>query len=166
MPYKNMEEQKKYLKEYRKKQRQEYLKEYNKKYYLINKEKIIRQTTENKKRIAKEDPVYSLFVRAKERAKKRNILFDIDKEYLKSIYPKNNRCPILDIDFQLGFLNEIKKNRDYAPSLDRIIPSKGYVKGNLVIVSFIANRVKNNVSVETLEKIVNFYKNNLKNISF
>ena len=166
MPYKNMEEQKKYLKEYRKKQRQEYLKEYNKKYYLINKEKIIKQTTENKKRIAKEDPVYSLFVRAKERAKKRNILFDIDKEYLKSIYPKNNRCPILDIDFQLGFLNEIKKNKDYAPSLDRIIPSKGYVKGNLVIVSFIANRVKNNVSVETLEKIVNFYKNNLKNISF
>ena len=166
MPYKNMEEQKKYLKEYRKKQRQEYLKEYNKKYYLINKEKIIKQTTENKKRIAKEDPVYSLFVRAKERAKKRNILFDIDKEYLKSIYPKNNRCPILNIDFQLGFLNEIKKNKDYAPSLDRIIPSKGYVKGNLVIVSFIANRVKNNVSVETLEKIVNFYKNNLKNISF
>ena len=166
MPYKNMEEQKKYLKEYRKKRRQEYSKEYNKKYYLINKEKIIRQTTENKKRIAKEDPVYSLFVRAKERAKKRNILFDIDKEYLKSIYPKNNRCPILDIDFQLGFLNEIKKNKDYAPSLDRIIPSKGYVKGNLVIVSFIANRVKNNVSVETLEKIVNFYKNNLKNISF
>ena len=166
MPYKNMEEQKKYLKEYRKKRRQEYSKEYNKKYYLINKEKIIRQTTENKKRIAKEDPVYSLFVRAKERAKKRNILFDIDKEYLKSIYPKNNRCPILNIDFQLGFLNEIKKNKDYAPSLDRIIPSKGYVKGNLVIVSFIANRVKNNVSVETLEKIVNFYKNNLKNISF
>lgn len=166
MPYKNMEEQKKYLKEYRKKRRQEYSKEYNKKYYLINKEKIIRQTTENKKRIAKEDPVYSLFVRAKERAKKRNILFDIDKEYLKSIYPKNNRCPILDIDFQLGFLNEIKKNKDYAPSLDRIIPDKGYVKGNLVIVSFIANRVKNNVSVETLEKIVNFYKNNLKNISF
>ena len=166
MPYKNMEEQKKYLKEYRKKQRQEYLKEYNKKYYLINKEKIIKQTTENKKRIAKEDPVYSLFVRAKERAKKRNILFDIDKEYLKSIYPKNNKCPILNIDFQLGFLNEIKKNKDYAPSLDRIIPDKGYVKGNLVIVSFIANRVKNNVSVETLEKIVNFYKNNLKNISF
>jgi len=166
MPYKNMEEQKKYLKEYRKKRRQEYSKEYNKKYYLINKEKIIRQTTENKKRIAKEDPVYSLFVRAKERAKKRNILFDIDKEYLKSIYPKNNRCPILNIDFQLGFLNEIKKNKDYAPSLDRIIPDKGYVKGNLVIVSFIANRVKNNVSVETLEKIVNFYKNNLKNISF
>lgn len=165
MPYKNTEEQKKYLKEYRKKRRQEYSKEYNKKYYLINKEKIIRQTTENKKRIAKEDPVYSLFVRAKERAKKRNILFDIDKEYLKSIYPKNNRCPILNIDFQLGFLNEIKKNKDYAPSLDRIIPDKGYVKGNLVIVSFIANRVKNNVSVETLEKIVNFYKNNLKNIS-
>ena len=165
MPYKNTEEQKKYLKEYRKKRRQEYSKEYNKKYYLINKEKIIRQTTENKKRIAKEDPVYSLFVRAKERAKKRNILFDIDKEYLKSIYPKNNKCPILNIDFQLGFLNEIKKNKDYAPSLDRIIPDKGYVKGNLVIVSFIANRVKNNVSVETLEKIVNFYKNNLKNIS-
>ena len=166
MPYKNMEEQKKYLKEYRKNQKQQYLKEHNKKYYLINKEKIIKQTTENKKRIAKEDPVYSLFVRAKERAKKRNILFDIDKEYLKSIYPKNNKCPILNIDFQLGFLNEIKKNKDYAPSLDRIIPDKGYVKGNLVIVSFIANRVKNNVSVETLEKIVNFYKNNLKNISF
>jgi hypothetical protein len=138
--------------------KKEYHREYYKKYYLINKEKIIKQTTKTKKELALKDPVYLIFCRAKGRAKKKNITFKIDKEYLNSIYPKNNMCPVLNIPFQLGFLSKIKKNKDYAPSLDRIIPEKGYVEGNLVIVSFVVNRVKNNVSIETLEKILDFYK--------
>jgi hypothetical protein len=140
-------------------------KEYMKSYYLLNKEKIIKQTARNNKKLAIEKPVHFLFRRAKDRAKRKNILFTIDKEYLNSIYPKDNMCPVLKIPFQLGFLNEIKKNKDYAPSLDRIIPEKGYVEGNLVIVSFAVNRVKNNVSIETIEKILNFYKNKTKFLS-
>jgi len=37
----------------------------------------------------------SLFDRAKYRAKQKNIIFNIDEEYLKSIWSLDNKCPIL-----------------------------------------------------------------------
>ena len=44
-----------------------------------------------------------------------------------------------------------------APSLDKIIPSKGYTKGNIVVISDIVNRLKSDASLEDLKKIINFY---------
>ena len=41
--------------------------------------------------------------------------------------------------------------------LDRIIPKKGYIQGNLVIVSDIVNLVKSDTSLEDMEKILIFY---------
>jgi hypothetical protein len=141
------------IKEYKLKNKEK-IKEDKKEWYLKNREKI--KITIDK--YLKKCPTNRMLTSAKNRAKKKNIPFNIDKEYLNSIYPKDNKCPVLDVPFQLGNLSEIKKTKDYAPSLDRIIPEKGYIKNNLVIVSSISNRVKNNVSIETLEKILNFYK--------
>ena len=104
------------------------------------------------------NPIPQILSNAKIRAKDKNIEFDIDTKYLKSIFPKDNMCPVLNIPFQLGYMNEDKKNKDYAPSLDRIMPEKGYVKGNLVFVCNIVNRVKSDSSIEILEKTLNFYK--------
>ena len=64
----------------------------------------------------------------------------------------------LKIPFQLGYKSENKKNQDYAPSLDRIIPEKGYVKGNLIIVCSIINRIKSCSSIEDLENALKAYK--------
>ena len=64
-------------------------------------------------------------------------------------------CPALGIKMMVG-TNE--KGNWRSPSLDRIIPELGYVKGNVVIVSFKVNRVKNNSSLEELTKITNFYE--------
>jgi len=154
--------------------------EYQRKWKLKNKEKIKEYNLINKEKIAQtqknwrlknieilnkkseenytKNPTNDMFYKAKRRAKKKNIPFNIDKEYLKSIYPKDNICPVLNIPFQLGYFNENKKNSDFSPSVDRIIPEKGYVKGNLMIICNIVNRVKNNASFEMLEKIFNFYK--------
>jgi hypothetical protein len=104
------------------------------------------------------NPIPQMLSNAKTRAKQKNLPFDINTKYLKSIFPKDNVCPVLNIPFQLGYMNEDKKNKDYAPSLDRIIPEKGYVKGNLVFVCNIVNRVKSDSSIEILEKTLNFYK--------
>jgi hypothetical protein len=54
------------------------------------------------------------------------------------------------------------KNIDFAPSLDRIIPERGYVEGHVIVVCNIENRVKYDSSIELLEKVLNFY-NKLKN---
>ena len=47
---------------------------------------------------------------------------------------------------------------DYtAASIDRIAPDKGYVRGNIVIVSGRANRIKTNATIDELVKVHKFY---------
>lgn len=40
--------------------------------------------------------------------------------------------------------------------MDKIIPEKGYVKGNVRVISALANLMKNNA---TIEQLINFSKN-------
>ena len=63
----------------------------------------------------------------------------------------------------MGYKNG--KSKNFSPSLDRIIPKKGYVYVNLVIVSDIVNRLKSDATLEDMEKILKFYtkKNNKNN---
>ncbi len=63
-------------------------------------------------------------------------------------------CPALGIDL---FIGEGKMSQN-SPSLDRIDNAKGYIKGNVVIVSVKANSMKNSATVEELGKVYRFYK--------
>ena len=56
------------------------------------------------------------------------------------------------------------KSKNLAPSLDRIVPKKGYIKGNLIIVSDIVNRMKQDSTLEDMEKILKYYTKLLKKI--
>lgn len=81
------------------------------------------------------------------RAKKESLPFDIDLDYLLSIYGET--CPYLGI--KLSLVNSSGNSMD-ALSIDKIIPSLGYVKGNVMIVSFKANVMKQDVDIQTLKK--------------
>lgn len=65
-------------------------------------------------------------------------------------------CPVLGI--KLEFSDKITNN---TPSIDRIVPEKGYVVGNVAIISAKANRLKNNATIEDLERIIAWYKKQL-----
>jgi hypothetical protein len=62
-------------------------------------------------------------------------------------------CPVLGIPI-IPFCGKFAPN---SPSIDRIDSSKGYTKDNIIVVSFRANCIKNNATVEELEKIYKFY---------
>jgi hypothetical protein len=79
-----------------------------------------------------------------ERAKKKNIPFSIDI----SDVAIPEYCPILEIKL-VNHLGE-GKAMDDSPSLDRIIPSLGYIKGNIQVISHKANIMKANASKEEL----------------
>ena len=135
--------------------------EYNRKYYQDNKEKYIKYRQDNReKRIEyrkkyRQDNKEKLIVRrAKTRANKNSVPFDIDEDYIKKIWPKHNICPIFKIKLEQG-------NLDKTPSLDRIIPKLGYVKGNVQIMSHKANRIKNNATFEELVIIGKYYERQL-----
>ena len=58
-----------------------------------------------------------------------------------------SHCPVLGIEFVEG-------HREFAPSVDRIDNTKGYVKGNVWIISRRANRIKNDSTLEELQLLV------------
>lgn len=100
-------------------------------------------------------PWWRLNIMAKGRAKKNNLAYNINEEDIKSIWPKDNKCPILGVEFKEGI-----SERNNWPTLDKIIPKKGYIKGNIAVISFRANQMKSDVEdFEVFNKIYNFYKN-------
>lgn len=87
------------------------------------------------------------------RAKEKGIPVDVDAKYLKDIYPIDHLCPILGIKMEFA-----KGDRSNSPSIDRIIPSKGYIKGNVVWISDRANRIKQDATSEEIMKVANWLK--------
>lgn len=102
----------------------------------------------------RKDPLRALWKNARERARNRGLEFTIRWEDLRV----PSHCPILCIPLQshLG-LGRTGHHVDYSPSIDRIDNSRGYTPDNIVIVSYRANRLKSDASIEELRKIVEFY---------
>jgi hypothetical protein len=88
---------------------------------------------------------------ARKRAKEYNIPFNLTSEDI--ILPKI--CPILKNPIEY----ENRQATKYSPSLDRIIPELGYVKGNIQVISQLANSMKSNA---TKEELITFSKNILE----
>lgn len=89
-----------------------------------------------------------LFRACKTRAKQQNIPFNLTIEDI--VIPEF--CPILGIKLSLDKLGKDKNGtRDfYVPSVDKIVPELGYVKGNIMIISMKANVMKNDATKEEL----------------
>lgn len=125
--------------------------EFKKEYYENNKEHYLNLDKQNRRN----NPIKFLLKSAKKRAKEKNLEFNITENDI--IIP--NICPILQIPITIG--NSIDE-RDNSPSLDRIIPELGYVKGNVNIISFKANSLKRDGHIEDFEKIIEYIKQNIK----
>ena len=80
---------------------------------------------------------------AKVRALKRDLEFNIGVED----FDLPEKCPLLNISLTCN----LDKAKDNSYSLDRIDNSKGYIKGNVWIISNKANRLKGDASLEELE---------------
>lgn len=91
----------------------------------------------------------------KNRAKNRGIPCDIDADYLISIY--TDTCPIYGVPF-VRKANR-RDNAPYTPTVDRIVPHLGYVKGNLIIISRRANNIKSDASWQEMIQVAEFYRN-------
>jgi len=83
------------------------------------------------------------------RAKKNGFPFDIDIDDLMAAY--NPVCPYLGIALRI----DAKRNSGESLSVDKIDPTKGYVKGNIEIISMKANKMKDNATGEELVKFAN-----------
>jgi hypothetical protein len=99
----------------------------------------------------------------KNSARRRNLEFNLD--YTDIDLP--DVCPLLGIPLVYKQLNGINlyQKANYA-TLDRIDNSKGYIKGNVIILSRMANAMKNEANFEQLkifytnvQKLIDVYEN-------
>lgn|ERR1035437_620706 len=90
---------------------------------------------------------YVMWESAKRRSKKKNLPFNISIQDV--VIPE--KCPLLGI---ILFPNKGGNSAANSPTLDRIIPHKGYVKGNVRVISNKANLMKQDATLEELETLV------------
>lgn len=88
--------------------------------------------------------VHAMWKAAKKRAEEKDLEFNIDESDI--IIPEI--CPILEVPLVFG----TKDNYDYSPSLDRIDNTKGYIKGNVWVISKKANTMKSSATLQELYK--------------
>lgn len=117
-----------------------------KEWYLRNKDKPefkarIKRNTQNWQEA---NPEKYMLGQARGRAKLNNIPFDLGVEDIQIPV----LCPILGIELKFGE----GRAKPYSPTLDRIIPSLGYVKGNVQVISLRANLMKSDANPEELIK--------------
>ena len=109
----------------------------------------IRQT-EKLNRDWKVDAARLLYKNIKSRCKRIGREFSIELEDIT--IPE--KCPVFGFDLK----REDRQTWMCAPSVDRIDSSKGYIKGNVTVVSRRANILKKDATLEELEQLFNYYK--------
>jgi hypothetical protein len=90
---------------------------------------------------------------AKHRARAKVIPFDLLAEDITV----PDVCPVLGIPLRFSTLAE----RHNSPSLDRLRPELGYVRGNVIVVSWLANDIRRNFRPEDLIAVGQFYAKSL-----
>lgn len=87
---------------------------------------------------------------ARRRCKKSGLPVEVTLDYIVEL--ARDKCPILGI--RLAWEDDERKIVcPHSPTLDRIDNAKGYVEGNLQIISHKANMLKGNATLEELIRI-------------
>ncbi|MGA2886040.1 MAG: hypothetical protein ABSE80_12945 [Halobacteriota archaeon] len=97
---------------------------------------------------------YYLFHHAKIRAKKKGIPFNLELSDI--VVPEY--CPVLP-HIKLNRGNQKLEND--SPTIDKLIPNLGYVKGNVRVVSWRANNIKCDASWQELMSVATWLKGEL-----
>ena len=85
------------------------------------------------------EPWYYMHRTAKHRAKTLGIPFDVTLDDIREVWPKDNCCPVLGVPFTLP---KNGRRTPTSPSIDRIDPLVGYVRGNIAVISMRVNVIK------------------------
>lgn len=94
-----------------------------------------------------------MFNNARIRARAKGLPFSITKDDI--VIPAV--CPVLGVAFALPVMDQ-KGPGPYSPSLDRLRPELGYVPGNIRVISYRANRIRNDATVAELEAVLAYAK--------
>lgn len=107
---------------------------------------------ETKRTFKQRYPTEYILNSTRSRAKERGIEFNLEIEDI--IIP--DICPVLDIPLKFSD----KGREENTPSIDRLNNDLGYIKGNVHIISWRANRLKNNQTIVEVRAILKYMEEN------
>lgn len=124
----------------------ERIREASRRFHSTEHGKAYRREQQNTRR--QTHPHEALFFSARQRAVRDGVAFTITKADI--LIPPC--CPVLGIPLERRI--GAKGPQDNSPSIDRIDPALGYTPTNIAVISIRANRIKNDASVEELERVL------------
>ena len=141
------------------KPRTEEQREKARKWYASRSEEQKQRDKESKKRYLESldldrlrlQKIFSMCRRAKYRAEKKRLPFNLTQQDVADAWPKDDYCPALRIPLKIRRGNKTITNN--SPQLDRVIPRLGYVKGNVVVVSKLANGIMSSARPSEVIKV-------------
>ena len=96
--------------------------------------------------------ILAMLREARRRAKERGVEFSIRPDQLE--WPKDGLCPIKRVP--------LEKNKGMvmanSPSLDRVSSDRGYVPGNVRVLSWRMNNLKGDLTVDEAENLLLYMK--------
>jgi hypothetical protein len=98
----------------------------------------------------KTDPRIRMWHSAKSRARKSGRPFTIQIDDI--VIPAH--CPVFGVKME----QSTSRSYPWAPSLDRIDSSRGYEPGNIRVICYRANHLKNNATLEEIEAIARYMR--------
>lgn len=117
-----------------------------KEWYQENLEREREKRRNYSRRMTTDFTARKMFDAARNRCSKNKTIFTITLDDV--VIPEF--CPILK--------QPLKVRTRYAPSLDRIVPSLGYIPGNVWVISRKANVMKNDATYEELQEFSKWVK--------
>lgn len=88
---------------------------------------------------------HKTWVSARKRAKDKNLPFDLTVTFINNMFEMNDGyCPVLKTPI----------TETNPLSIDRIVPALGYVQNNVRLISYRANLLKNNATIQEIELIL------------
>ena len=88
---------------------------------------------------------------AANKCREQGIPFDITAD---DLMPAPLKCPVFG--FKLDWYKDGRGGADDSPSIDRLIPEEGYVAGNVMLISYKANRIKNDSNLSELRMVADW----------
>jgi hypothetical protein len=133
--------------------------EYRRHYYAKRRAEDKTYARRSNEKWRETNPKAYMLSRAKSRAKAEGLPFDITTDDFE--IPEF--CPVFP-DLRLEFSSGSSRP-DNTPSLDKVIPERGYVRGNVRVVSMRANRLKSDATLEELKAILAYIENHIESES-
>lgn len=87
------------------------------------------------------------------RGKQSGVPVEVDKEYLYAIL--TDTCPVFGTPFV--FLGAGRVHNE-SPTVDRLDPAKGYIRGNIVVISQRANAIKSNAGWRQIRRVADWLR--------